>query len=75
MKLKEEYQKLNETMQSLTSAQKTQKEIGKKYSEVLIEIYQWLVLDKEELESRLEGVRANLVSSTKAKLGRSNAEK
>ena len=64
MKLKEEYQKLNETMPSMTMQEKL-KEIGKKFIEVLIELFQWPVLDKEELESRLGRIRADLVQAQK----------
>ena len=51
-------------MQNFLVARKL-KEIGKKYLEVLIELLPVAVLDKAELESRVAGVRANLVSAQK----------
>ena len=62
MKLKEEYQKLNETMPSMTMPEKL-KEIGKKFIEVLTESLPVALLDKGELESRLGRIRADLVQA------------
>ena len=53
MKLKEEYQKLNETMPSMTMPEKL-KESGKKFIEVLIELCQWPSWTKESLKAAWE---------------------
>ena len=53
MKLKEEYQKLNETMPSMTMPEKL-KESGKKFTEVLIELYQWPSWTKESWKAAWE---------------------
>ena len=53
MKLKEEYQKLSETMPSMTMPEKL-KESGKKFIEVLIELYQWPSWTKKSLKAAWE---------------------
>ena len=65
MKLKEEYQKLSETMPSMTMQEKIEREWQEMYRSI-DRTLPVAVLDKEELESRLGRIRADLVQAQKS---------